>query len=55
MTTRCPASEDQEPAEPGSPGSGRTAFVAVMAATDLRKWDDLASRRRLDTVGGLPC
>ena len=32
-------------------GSGRATFVAIVQAADLRKCDDLASRRRLDAAG----
>jgi hypothetical protein len=32
-------------------GSGRATFVAIMQAADLRKCEDLASRRRLDAAG----
>ena len=32
-------------------GSGRATFVAIVNATDLRKCDDLASRRRWDAAG----
>jgi hypothetical protein len=33
-------------------GSSRATFVAIMQAADLRKCDDLPSRRRLDAAGG---